>query len=155
MPTPKAHCFCFKIRKFCFSHSLFSNKKQVAAVQQEHSKNIRCLSAKFLLLQILHLTTKSWLYNSLLLILLFCFDQVVTQIRKVILAFHCRGGGGGGGVKTVSQRENISCTMENVSYVLVRRVVKLALISQILMETCLNPLRPNPETEKRDLRKLV
>ena len=130
MSTPKAHCFhhYLKIRKFCFSLSLFSNKKQVVVVQQKHSKNIRCLSTKFLLLQILHLTTKSWLWNSLLLILLFCFDQVVTQTGKVILVFfHCNQRGWG--VKTVSQRENISCTMENVSYVLVQMAVKLALIS--------------------------
>ena len=91
MSTPKACYFhhCLKIRKFCFSLSLFCNKKQVAAVQQEPSKNIRCFSTKFLILQILHLATKSWLCNSLLLILLFSFDQVLTQTGKVILFFHC------------------------------------------------------------------
>ena len=57
------------------------------------SLSLRYLSTKFLLLQILHQNTKSWLCNSLLLTLLFCFDQVVTQTGKVILVFHCNQGG--------------------------------------------------------------
>ena len=59
--------------------------------------NIRCL---------LYLTTKSWVCNSSILILLFCFDQVVTQTRTMILAFHCNQGGGGGSKNRFIKRKH-------------------------------------------------